>query len=105
MLAILMIAIASVAGPPGRVPGTPSGQVIQAVGIGYPPPGKGAAQGRLLAQRAAEVGAMRNLARLAGNQSPILQGFRFVSKRVRPDGSVEVVAEMRIGRSLPARTP
>ncbi len=42
---------------------TPAGRVVHAQGIGFAPAGRSQAQARLMAQRAADVVAMRNLAR------------------------------------------
>lgn len=68
----------------------------RAVGIGRPTPGRPPAQARLMARRAGEVAAVRNLA--AGLRLPPrerVQGFVYVRYVERPDGSVEVLVEHR----------
>ena len=85
--------------------------VIRATGIGKPPHGKPTAQSRLMARRAAEVVAIRNLAaRVHGltadpteGTSRIttvtqISGFRHVSSRSLPGGRVEVTVELPIAR-------
>lgn len=69
---------------------------VRASGIGYPPRGMRGPQGNLMARRAAEVVAVRNLAaRLGHGWSAHLRGFRYVSTTYRRDGSVLVVVEAR----------
>lgn len=73
--------------------------VVRATGVGYPPRHVRGARARLMAQRAAEVVAVANLAKRLGNgQRARVRGFRYVSTRVRPNGSVEVVVEKRVRR-------
>ena len=68
--------------------------VVRATGIGYPPPRVRNPRARLMARRAAEVSAVRNLARRLGHgDHATLHGFRYVSTRYLVDGSVEVTVE------------
>lgn len=81
--------------------------VIRATGIGKPPRGKSPVVARLMARRAAEVVAVRNLARklsprprpgsrsYTSHRSTRIAGFRYLRPVYRPDGSVEVTVEMR----------
>jgi hypothetical protein len=72
----------------------PSTRTIRALGIGHPPPHLRGAQARLMARRAAEVAAVRNLATKLGlGPNAGLSGFRYVSIRHRTDGAVEVIVE------------
>lgn len=78
-----------------------SGRVVQAKGLGKPAPGRPKAQARLMARRAAEVTAVRNLGnKLAVPRGGSVRSFRYVSYVHRADGSVEVVVEYQpiIGR-------
>jgi len=83
--------------------------VVRASGIGRPPPGKSGAQARLLARRAAEVAALRNLlvrlqgwpARKPGRAAIApaqgsLRGYRFLPPKYLPDGSVQVTVELPV---------
>lgn len=72
---------------------------IRATGVGYPPRHVRGVRATLMAQRAAEVVAVADLARRLGygNRARI-RGFRYVSASVRADGSVEVVVEKRVRR-------
>ncbi len=91
---IQTVAVTGLPGTASAATGRRSG--IVGVGIGYPPPGKRGAQGRLLAQRAAEVRATADLSRQLGvPASGRLCGVQYVSRRVRSDGRVEVVAMQR----------
>lgn len=76
---------------------------VRAVGIGYPPPNGtiNEVQGRLLAERAALVDALRNVARQTGRATPrdyrgvievgaIVHGFRIERITQLPDGRVEI---------------
>jgi hypothetical protein len=72
---------------------TPSA-TVQAVGIGYPPPRMRGAQARLMAGRAAEVVALRNLAaKLRLGPRAHLPAFRYVGTKHFTNGSVEVTVE------------
>lgn len=96
----IAIALTSWIGPQGMnsVRSAPR-SVLQARGVGYPPRGMSGAQARLMAQRAAEVGAVRNLyARLDARGMATPTPFRYASAVVRPDGSVEVTVERRTVR-------
>jgi len=85
----------------------PAPAVIRATGIGKPPPGKPAAQARLMARRAAEVVALRNLAaklhgqhvvaggdRLEARTEALIRGFRYLEPRFLDDGVVEITVEL-----------
>jgi len=73
--------------------------VVRAMGTGYPPKHLRGVRARLMAQRAAEVVAVRNLARQLGyGPRAVVQGFRYVSASVNPNGSVTVVVEKRTGQ-------
>ena len=64
---------------------------IEATGVGYPPVRSAQSQARLMARRAAEVGAVRNLYREINPARPVQRvPFRYVSSVTRPDGSVVV---------------
>ena len=104
MIASVLILLATVCGPPLHWPASqsPGFTVVQAKGIGLPPPGKSGVQARLMAQRAAEVNAVRNLTRMLGGPAT-RPSFRYVSRTSRPDGSVEVVVETRVYRKVPVR--
>jgi hypothetical protein len=97
--------------------------VIQATGIGRPPQGRSPAQARLLARRAAEVVALRNLATelaardrtAAGGRASTgtfrrttyaqLRGFRYLPPKYLPDGRVEVTVEMPLVETKPKAPP
>ncbi|RJP40855.1 MAG: hypothetical protein C4547_02150 [Phycisphaerales bacterium] len=66
---------------------TSEGNVVYASGVGLPPPGRHPAQARLMARRAAEVVAVRNLARrLHLPSGAVLPPFRRVSTAEIPRG-------------------
>ncbi len=94
MLTVVMMLGLTVSEPP-PVAGAPSpAGAVQAVGVGYPPAGVRGAQARLMARRAAEVVAVRNLAaklRLAPRAR--LPAFRYVGTKHFTNGSVEVTVE------------
>jgi hypothetical protein len=109
LLAVLSLVVPCV---PGAAHDGQGSQVIRATGIGRPPHGRSPAQARLLARRAAEVVALRNLAakleahdRAAPEGPPAtgtfrrtslahLRGFRYLPPRYLPDGRVEVTVEL-----------
>lgn len=67
---------------------------VRATGIGHPPPNSAGSEARLMAQRAAEVDALRNLAKQLGYDDPAtIRDFRFVSVDSLADDSVQVVVE------------
>jgi hypothetical protein len=81
--------------------------VIRASGIGRRPAGKTPAQAKLMARRAAEVVALRNLAaklhgqginddgdRIEARTEALIRGFRYLPPRELQDGSVEVTVEL-----------
>ena len=72
---------------------------VRAEGFGRPTPGRSTAQARLMARRAAEVVAVRNLGRgplwrpvRTGRitWSGVVRGYRVARVRTAPDGSVTV---------------
>ena len=68
--------------------------VVSAGGIGHPPRHMRGVQARLMARRAAEVTAVRNLAAKLGLPPGARMGsFRYVSARNLPGGAVEVTVE------------
>lgn len=84
-------------------------QVVRATGVGRPSAGRSAAQARLMAKRAAEVGAMRNLMQKIAGEQPrtgteevitegFISGFTYHPPVYRPDGSCEVTAEISVGQ-------
>lgn len=80
--------------------------ITRAVGIGRPPAHMKGAQARLMARRAAEVIAVRNLARKLGMRSKArLRGFRYVLTEYRADGTVKVVVEYPRRRASSYRRP
>ncbi|MCP4249936.1 MAG: hypothetical protein GY778_23080 [bacterium] len=105
--AILIVAVWSL-GAPGPTPASrPAPRAtIQVTGVGYPPAHISGPRARMMALRAAEVVAQRNLAAELARLSTInraaatsrrlsarIAGFRYVAQRDRPDGSVEVTIE------------
>lgn len=84
--------------------------VIRAVGIGRPPEGKTGPQATLMARRAAEVVALRNLTAMVEgqqiSQSPggeitaitkgFIAGYTLLPPRTLPDGTVEVAVELPV---------
>ena len=75
-------------------PKKPHPGVVRATGIGKPPRRMADARAKLMARRAAEVGAVRNLAiKLGYGQRAVIRGFRYVSTEYLADGSVRVTVE------------
>jgi hypothetical protein len=83
-----------------------SGGSLEAEGIGKPPAGKSGAQARLMARRAAEVIAVRNLGRAQAGVdterrsgrirwSGVVRGYRIKSEQARPDGTHKIVVTSR----------
>ncbi|MCX7918977.1 MAG: LPP20 family lipoprotein [bacterium] len=118
LICFLMILVSCATTPSGPPPGPP---VIRATGYGAPPPprpGGTPAQARLLAQRAAQADAYRNLAerikgvriegettvqdfitrddRIRTRVDAVIRGARVVSARELPDKTFEVVVEVRL---------
>ena len=76
---------------PAPVRNTP---VVRAMGIGRPPRRMKGARAKLMARRAAEVVAVRNLGRKMGyGPRASIRGFRYVSTEFLIDGSVRVTVE------------
>ncbi len=97
----LLIAPLWLAAPdPQAVPTTASSvQFIVVTGEGRAPARATGSQARLMAKRAAEVVALRNLSKELGLASPAsLSGFRDVSYKYHADGSVTATVEWRSNR-------
>ncbi len=68
--------------------------LIRVTGVGHPPLHMTGVRARLMARRAAEVRAVRNLASTLGcGGRAVVRGFRYASTAYQADGSVEVVVE------------
>jgi hypothetical protein len=92
MVAELLVILAAVSGPLQASVPQADVDVIWAAGLGLPPPGMSGAQARLMARRAAEVRAVRNLTvKLGYGRRTTIRGFRYVSTTYRSDGSIRVV--------------
>ena len=101
MLGTLFAIAIVVPGPLGQPATRSPVRVIRAMGLGHPPPQMSGGQARLMARRAAEVRAVRNLAvKLGFGRRARVRGFRYTATRYRPDGSVEVVVEQPV-RTVP----
>jgi hypothetical protein len=79
------------------------GAVLESTGIGKAPKGRGMAQSKLMAERAAKVRAYRNLVQAVDSLNTVLpsgsgsvsttgfiKGARIVEKKYLPDGQVEI---------------
>jgi hypothetical protein len=105
-LAIIALLFCSGASDEDQASSKPA--VVQASGVGRPPPNMTGPQAKLMARRAAEVIAVRNLAaRLQGRAAQhastgtghasvdaLIRGYRYLPATVLPDGSVEVTVEL-----------
>jgi len=100
ILSLLVVGMADPGGPAAGAEG-PVG-TVRAEGVGRPRPGVTGPRARLLARRAAEVTAVRNLAaRLGCRQACTIRGFRYVLTEDLDDGSVRVVVEKQIEPRAP----
>ena len=78
----------------GLPPLVRSPNTIRATGIGQPPSHITGSRATMMARRAADVIAVRNLANKLGlGRRATIRGFRYVLTEYRPDGSVRVVVE------------
>ena len=105
MLTVLIFIYASTFGLPDQGAEPAPAAAVQAVGIGLPPRQTPRPQGRLMAQRAAELVALRNLAiKLGVGPRGRLPTFRYISTKHLPNGSVEVTVEttVLVGRNRSA---
>jgi len=91
MLSMLCLTLATTA-MAGPVPASTTRQTpLEAIGVGYPPARLAQPQARLMARRAAEVSAVRNLYREINPADPVQRvPFRYVSSVTRTDGSIVV---------------
>jgi uncharacterized protein involved in exopolysaccharide biosynthesis len=111
MIATVLLALC--AGPlvlAGEAEKTGEGLVVRATGIGRPPKTAQGAQARLMAERAAETVALRNLAlklgqaRLEGGGRSVIQveaflsGYRLAETKYLPDGTVECTVEIPLDK-------
>lgn len=78
---------------------SPPAHVVMVSGVGRAPARVAGPQAKLMARRAAEVVAVRNLAKELHLSSPAtLSGFRYGSAAHHADGSVTVTVEWRNAR-------
>ena len=102
MLTMCIAVWLSVFGPAGEGLAPMPAATVRAVGVGRPPPRMQGAQARLMARRAAEVAALRNLAAKLGlGPRAHLPAFRYVGTKHLPDGSVEVTVETMVAGGMP----
>lgn len=100
MLGTLFAIAVVMPGPLDKPATRPSVGVIRAMGLGHPTLRMSGGQARLMARRAAEVRAVRNLAvKLGSGRRARICGFRYAATRYRPDGSVHVVVEYPMSTS------
>lgn len=71
-------------------------EVIQATGVGRRPPQMKDPHARLMARRAAEVVAVRNLSSEMRHRGRDLRGFRYVSYQTLSDGRIQVTVQATI---------
>ncbi len=81
--------------------------VIQATGVGHPPRGMTGPRAKLMARRAAEVTAARNLQlKLDPSGRAPVPSFRYVATKYLAGGAVEVTVEAKVpAHALPKRQP
>jgi len=100
MLGAFFILGMVITGPLSQPVVQPPGCVIRATGVGHPPPGMTGGRARLMARRAAEVWAVRNLVTKLGCRGrATIRGFHYAATTYRADGSVEVVVEYVVNAS------
>lgn len=90
------IADSATAFRPVRAAAGGGGVVVQATGIGRRPPQMNDPRARLMARRAAEVVAVRNLFNEMHDRGRELRGFRYVSYQTLPDGRIQVTVQATI---------
>jgi len=92
----LGLTLAGAPSPSTPLTSTSGNRSVVAVGEGRAPANVRGSQAKLMARRAAEVVALRNLAReLKLPASTVVRGFRFVSVVYNTDGSAIVTVEWR----------
>lgn len=72
--------------------------VIRATGLGRPPARMAGPRAKLMARRAAEVAAVKNLSGKLAADGRELRGFRYIKTVYRSDGWVEVTVESACAR-------
>ena len=99
MLPIFWAAVLQVGPAPSQATRPPQVTVVTATGIGRPPRHMHGAHARLMARRAAEVNALRNLqVKLGKGPSGSTGPFRYVATRFLRGGVVEVTVEAKVSR-------